>query len=139
MTIPVEVALLEAAIKEQGTAGYLLTVGPDGRPHTVGVALSWNDDLLVAAPGNSTRANATARPLVALLWPPASPGGYSLIADAEVVEASGSGKGDNRVVLRPTKAVLHRPVAGGPETGADGCGSDCVPVYAPAARESSEG
>jgi hypothetical protein len=129
MTVPVELSELDEAIKAQGTAGYLLTVGADGRPHSVAVALGWERELLVAAPGNSTLANAAARPLVALLWPPAALGGYSLIVDADVVDATGSGSGDNRVVLRPTNAVLHRPAAGEPGAAGDGCGSDCVPVY----------
>ncbi len=129
MTIPVELAQLAAAIEEQGTAAYLLTVGSDGRPHAVASTLDFRDEMLVATPGNSTLANAIARPLVALVWPPAGLGGYSLIVDAEVVEATGSGHGDNRVALRPTKAVLHRPAVPGPGAGGDGCGSDCVPVY----------
>ncbi|MGO8876397.1 MAG: pyridoxamine 5'-phosphate oxidase family protein [Acidimicrobiales bacterium] len=133
MTIPVELAALRGRIEEYGQRGYLLTAGPDGRPHSVGVGVRWVDDLLVTAPGNTTLANASARPLVALLWPPAEPGGYSLIVDAEVVSASGSGQGDNAVALRPTKAVLHRPAADqapGEEL-QPGCTSDCVPVFKP--------
>jgi len=129
MTVPVELARLNEAINEQGTTGYLLTVGPDGRAHSVATELRWDAEVLVAYPGNSTLANAAARPLVALLWPPAAQGGYSLIVDADVVETAGSGSGDNRLVLRPTKAVLHRPAAGEPGEVRDGCVSDCVPVY----------
>ena len=131
MSIPVELAALQDRIEEYGHRGYLLTVGPDGRPHSVGVGVKWSDDLLVTAPGNSTVANAAARRLVALLWPPPEPGGYSLIVDAEVVAAVGGGTGDNSVTLRPTKAVLHRPavdLAPG-ESPRPGCTSDCIPVF----------
>lgn len=103
MSIPVELAALRERIVEYGNRGYLLTVGPDGRPHSVGIDVGWTDDLLLTAPGNSTVANAAAHPLVALLWPPTSPGGHSLIVDAEVVSAVGGGQGDNSLTLRPTK------------------------------------
>ncbi len=130
MTIPVELAGLQERIEEFGPRGYLLTVGPDGRPHSVGVGVRWVDNLLATAPGNATLANAAARPLVALLWPPFAPGGYSLIVDAEVVTAIGAGQGDNLVTLRPTKAVLHRPAEDLAAGGAlrPGCTSDCVSV-----------
>ena len=130
MTIPVELAALQERMEEYGQRGYLLTVGPDGRPHSVGIGVRWADNLLATAPGNATVANAAARPLVALLFPPSEPGGYSLIVDAEVVAAVGSGQGDNSVTLRPTKAVLHRPAEDLAPGGAlrPGCTSDCVSV-----------
>ena len=71
-------------------------------------------------------ANATARPNVSLLWPPNELGGYSLIVDGDVTHTEGTGNGDNVVVVRPSRAVLHRP-ADGPAP-ADGCGADCVPL-----------
>jgi hypothetical protein len=131
MSIPVEMAALHERLEEYGPRGYLLTAGPDGRPHTVGVGVRWDEGLLVTAPGNTSVANASARPLVALLWPAPEAGGYSLIVDAEVVKALSSGEGDNSVVVRPTKAVLHRPapdVAPG-ESLQPGAAHDCVPVY----------
>jgi hypothetical protein len=131
MSIPVELAALQSRIEEYGHRGYLLTAGPDGRLHSVGVGVRWEDDLLVTAPGNSTVANTAARPLVALLWPPAEPGGYSLIVDADVVAAVAGGEGGNSVTLRPTKAVLHRPaedLAPG-QSVRPGCTSDCISVF----------
>ena len=108
-------------------AAYLLTVGSDGRPHTVSVTVSWAEGELVVAPGNRSTRNATDRPLVSLLWPPAVRGGFSLIVDATVTSVTGSGSGDNRVVVTPTGAVLHRPA----DPGAPGApASDCAPVYA---------
>ena len=112
---------LREEVARHGPVAYLLTVGGDGRPHTVQLAVSWSDDdELVLAPGNSTVANAAARPLVSLLWPPAEAGGYSLIVDGTVSAASAAGGGANSVSVTPTKAVLHRPGASG---------SDCVAVY----------
>jgi hypothetical protein len=130
VSIPVELSALGDRIDECGERGYLLTAGSDGRPHTVGIDVSFEEGLLVMRPGNSTVANAEARPLVALLWAPAEPGGYSLIVDAEVVSAVLGGDGGNSLTLRPTKAVLHRPVAWSPEHATQqGCTADCVPVY----------
>ena len=60
--------------------------------------------------------NASARPLVALLWPPNSSGEFSLIVDADATRVD-----DARVWLEPTRAVLHRPAPSGD-------GSDCQPV-----------
>ena len=76
--------------------------------------MAWDDDRLVAGAGRSTSANATARPLVSMLWPPYEPDGYSLIVDGEA-----SLDGD-RLLLAPGRAVLHRPKAGP--------GMDCVTV-----------
>jgi hypothetical protein len=131
MSIPVELAALHDRFEEYGPRGYLLTTGPDGRPHAVGVGVRWDGDLLVTAPGNTSVANASARQLVALLWPAPEAGGYSLIVNAEVVSAVSNGEGDNCVVLRPTRGVLHRPapdVAPG-ESLQPGAVHDCVPVY----------
>ena len=72
--------------------------------------------------GRRTVGNAAARPAVALLWPPAEPGGYSLIVDGDATTA------DDRLVVAPTKAVLHRPGPPPPAAAASGCTSDCVRV-----------
>jgi hypothetical protein len=117
MSIAVGLDELRATIDEFATDAYVLTVSDDGRAHSVAVRVEWDGDELVMASGGTTRRNATARPLVAVLWPPAERGGYSLIVDAEVARVD-----DNSevVVLVPTRAVLHRPAPGG--------GSDCAPV-----------
>jgi hypothetical protein len=94
---------------------YLVTVSDDARPHTVAVRPQWEGDELVVPAGRTSRSNAQARPLVALLWPPAEAGGFSLIVDA-----SASVRNDDEVHLKPTRAVLHRPAPGG--------GNDCAPV-----------
>ena len=79
--------------------------------------------------GRTTSRNATARPLVALLWPPTTADGYSLIVDASFVTAVEIA-GGHELTLRPTKAVLHRPAP-------SGVGSDCTPVFS--AERSGEG
>ena len=103
MSIAVALDELPAKIDEYPTDAYLLTVGDDGRAHTVAVVARWVGDELVVPAGNTTARNATARPSVALLWPPAGRGGFSLIVDADA-RVDG-----NQITLRPTKAVLHRP------------------------------
>jgi hypothetical protein len=100
---------------------YLLTVSDDGRAHSVAVAVGWAGDDLVVPAGRTSTHNATARPLVSLLWPPSPPAGYSLIVDATFV-GSGEVEGGHQLTLRPTKAVLHRPAP-------SGVGSDCTPVF----------
>ena len=116
MSIPVGLDELRARIEEFDTDAYLLTVGDDGRAHSVAVTTTWEGDTVVVPGGRTTVANAEARALVALLWPPAERGGYSLIVDANVLRAD-----DGRVRLQPTRAVLHRPAPSGD-------GSDCAPV-----------
>ncbi len=129
MSVSVELASLREEIDRHGSVAFFLTVGSDGRPHSVQLGVDWAEPgWLVVHPGNSTVANAVARPLVSLLWPPTEPGGYSLIVDATVTEASGTGTGDNAVSVQPTKAVLHRP-AKSDHPGAVAHGSDCVRVF----------
>lgn len=99
-------------IRRRGRAGYLITVSADGRPHTVSVNARWEDGTIVTAPGNRTVANAAARPLVTLLWPPIDDDGLTLLVDGAVVSAVAPDDGDNRVAIRPSGAVLHRAAAG---------------------------
>jgi hypothetical protein len=116
MSIAVGLDELRTTIEEFATDAYLLTVGDDGRPHSVAVPTRWEGDELVVPAGRTTASNAQARSLVALLWPPAERGGYSLIVDAAVRRV-----GDGQVWLQPTRAVLHRPAPSGD-------GNDCAPV-----------
>jgi hypothetical protein len=127
VSVTVSLEQLRAEIELFATAPYLLTVSDDDRPHCVAVVVSWDADELVMGAGNHTLANATARTGVSLLWPPAEPGGYSLIVDATVTAANGTGQGDNSITVQPTRAVLHRPAAGDAEP-TTACGADCVPV-----------
>jgi hypothetical protein len=124
MSIGVELDELRAQIDAFATDAYLLTVRDDGRAHSVAVPVRWEGDDLVVPAGTTTAANAQARALVALLWPPAERGGYSLIVDATVVATialDAEAGGGHEVTVRPTRAVLHRPAPSGQ-------GNDCAPV-----------
>ncbi len=126
MSIAVRLDALRAEIDERSRAPYVLTVSPDGRPHAVAIHTRWDGDSLTLEPGNRTAANAADRRLVSLVWPPDKADGYSLILDASVTAVDAAGDGHNRLVLAPTKAVLHRPATVlGP---ADGCAADCIPL-----------
>jgi hypothetical protein len=137
MSISVELAELHAAVQDLERPAYFLTVGDDGRAHCVAVVSRWRDDELELEVGNRTLANARARGLVSLLWPPNDAGGYSLIVDAEITLSHGTGSGDNVVRVRPTRAVLHRPAAGieAANQATDECASDCVPLLDRAADD----
>lgn len=125
MSIPIEIGHLRTAAERQGTTPYLLTVGDDGRPHSVAVSAHWEDGELIAEAGRRTAANVRARGVVSLLWPPREPGGYSLIVDGDGgVEGAGESV---RVVVRPTRGILHRSAAA-PVATPDGCRSDCKPI-----------
>jgi hypothetical protein len=108
MSIPVPLAGLRGEIDRATTSPYLVTVGADGRPHCVNVAVGWEAGRLVVDAGTTTVANATSRPLVSLVWPPSQPGGHSLIVDAT---AAVSDTSTRRVALTATSAVLHRTVS----------------------------
>jgi hypothetical protein len=124
VSIAVGLDELRAQIATFTTDAYLLTVRDDGRAHSVAVPVRCEGDDLVVPAGNTTAANARARTLVALLWPPPERGGYSLIVDATVVATvalDAEAGGGHEVTVRPTRAVLHRPAPSGP-------GSDCAPL-----------
>jgi hypothetical protein len=124
MSIPVPLAELRAAIAERGGGAYLLTVADDARPHAVHVPVRWEGDALAADVGKRSAENAAARPAVSLLYPAREAGDYSLIVDGTAVVGA---RGDQRrLLIAPTKAVLHRPAAV-PDP-ASPCGDDCVPL-----------
>jgi hypothetical protein len=76
--------------------------------------------------GNTTAANAKARPEISLLFPVRTHGDYSFFVDGRAVVESGDGV--HRLVLTPTRAVFHRH---GPAPDPDSsCAADCVPVLA---------
>src|SRR5258708_35174518 len=81
MSIPVPLPELATTMSRFGSAPYLLTVGPDATPHAASVSVEWLGDRLLAGAGRSTAANLRTNTAVALLWPPPSPGDYSLIVD----------------------------------------------------------
>jgi hypothetical protein len=83
--------------------GFLITVSDAGRAHSLAVPTQYVDGVLAASAGRGTRANATARPELTMVFPPASGTEFSLIVDgvARVF--------DDHVEVTPTSAVLHRP------------------------------
>lgn len=109
---------------------YLITVDDGYRAHTVTVEPQLRGATLdIGLIGGRTRNNLAQRADVTLLWPPAEPGGYSLIVDgsAEVTEA---GAETARLTVVPTRALLHRD-ADSPDA-AKGCLHDCVVFSLPA-------
>jgi hypothetical protein len=130
MSIPVALDGLRAALEERGGTAYVLTVSDDSRPHAVHCPLRWADDVLAVDVGKRSAANATARPAVSLLCPVRADGDYSLIVDGTAVVESHDG--GHRLLITPTKAVLHRPAAA-PDP-ASPCAADCVPLLPPSTR-----
>jgi len=117
MSIRVELDALADAIKDRG-AGYLITTGLDGRPHTTSAQVSLAGATLTCGAGRKTGANIAAQPKVALLWAPTEPGDYSLIVDGDAVI---EGEDDQRrAIITATGAILHRAAAEG--------GNDCKTV-----------
>lgn len=119
----VDIQALSDALADYPYA-YLITVDDGYRVHTVTVEPQLRGAALdVGLIGGRTRNNLGQRADVTLLWPPAEPGGYSLIVDgtAEVTEA---GAETARLTVVPTRALLHRD-ADSPDA-AKGCLHDCV-------------
>src|SRR5262245_37522501 len=127
MSVPVPVDGLRAALEERGGGAYILTVSDDARPHAVHVAVYWEGNVLAADVGKRSAANAAARPAVSLLYPVRAEGDYSLIVDGTAVVTSHDGA--QRVLITPTKAVLHRAAA--VPNPASSCSADCVPILPP--------
>jgi hypothetical protein len=129
VSVPVPLARLRAALEERGGSAYVLTVADDARPHAVHAPVFWVDDVLAADVGQRSAANAAARPSVSLLYPVRTDGDYSLIVDgtADVT----SRQDGHRLLITPTRAVLHRPAAA-PDPSST-CAADCVPLLPPSA------
>jgi hypothetical protein len=105
---------------------YLLTVTGEDRPHcSLTSVVSDESCLLVTAPSSWSESEALGHRSVTLLWPPAEPGGYSLIVDATAATADLDGP--RRLTLTPTRAVLHRRGEPAEPTGTT-CRSDCIPI-----------
>ena len=119
MTVPVGLDRLRSEAAVYGDTPYLLTVSDDGRPHAVSVRVSWEHSQLRLPGGSRSRANASARPEVTLLWPAIEDGGFSLIVDGSASVAA------EEMVISPTSAVLHRSLAA---SEASHGGSECRPV-----------
>jgi hypothetical protein len=126
MTATATLEHVREQLRRVGPVAYLVTINETGTPHCVAVTVRMIDDLLVMTPGNKSVANASARGHVSILWPPEQWGEHSFIVDGQVESATGSGRGDNSVTVRPSRAVLHpsiNPHDGQPSP------SGCVVVY----------
>ena len=103
MSIAVAIADLAVEMARFGESAFVLTTSDDGRAHISHVAVTHRDGLLHCTVGRRSAGNARARAQIAVLWPPHSTDGFSLIVDADAtVEGS-------ELRMTPTKAVLHRP------------------------------
>ena len=104
MSVLVDVADLPERLQEFDR-GYLLT-SKDGLVKAVSArAVPEDGALRVAAPGRGSVANVGTNPAVTLLFPPVTSPGMSLLVDG-----TAAADGED-VVIMPTGAVLHRPVA----------------------------
>lgn len=122
MSVKVDLDRLADVLADFGFA-YLITVGDDYRAHTVAVDPVFGEGRLdVGTVGRHTRENTARHSDVTIVWPPTSPGGYSLIVDGRAHQA------DESLSIEPTKAVLHRKATPeSPSTSPD-CLHDCVPL-----------
>lgn len=122
MSIPVDPTEL-IRVLERFDYAYLTTMDAEYRPHVVAVSPVVEEGCLtIADVGRRSMANATARPEVTLVWPPADRSGHTLIVDATCAPI-----GPATVRAVPTRAVLHRPAPRTPVP-TEGCGSDCIEV-----------
>ena len=134
MSIPVPLDRLRAALEERDGRAYVLTVSDDGRPHVVHGAICWEGDTLSADVGGRSAANAAARPSVSLLCPVRSDGDYSLIIDGQAAVVLHENR--QRLLVTPTKAVLHQPARSPDPSSA--CGADCVALLSPASARRTD-
>ena len=102
MSIPVAIAELPTTLA-QYPWGYVVTVGPSLRAHSLAVPTRWSDGALHATVGRSTCANVAERPEITMVFPHPQPGEYSLIVDGTATVAG------DVLAFTPTSAVLHRP------------------------------
>ena len=105
MSVAVAIEALTEKVAEFGPTLYLVTVGADGRAHVVSVRGRIDAALVRVSAGRTSRANVGVNPSVTLLWPAPAGGPYSLIVDGEVNPGDGA---EGELVVRPTRAVLHR-------------------------------
>ncbi len=116
MSHPVDLEELDAALRRYGSHAFLLTTSDDLRPHVSHVTVELTAGTLTCGAGRTTGTNASARPMVSLLWPAPEEGDFSLIVDGDA-----SLDGDV-LSVKPSGAIRHRP-ASNPD-----CTVDCEPL-----------
>lgn len=107
MSVKVDLAEVADHVTQRG-AGFLVTTGPDGRPHTTHVMFTVDGPTLRAPAGGKTVRNIGAQPLVALLWPAATAEDYNLIIDGTAAVADVDDDGKGWAEIEATHAILHR-------------------------------
>jgi hypothetical protein len=103
MSIPVDLADLQAEISRIGASALLVTASSEGPPHVASVLVTFEGENLGMRAGRQTRSNASERPAVTLVWTAAVDPDYCLIVDAAVQDEPG-----DSFLVRPTSAVFHR-------------------------------
>ncbi len=110
MSLKVDLEKLLEAASGFGTVPMLLTSDESGRPRASSVAVSWDGTVATVRAGHRSLANATARPLVSLLWP-APPGErFALLVDGDATSATPDSDEDRSggvLVVQATSGILH--------------------------------
>ena len=109
MSVKVELPQLLEAAAGFGTTPMLLTADEDGRPRAAAASVVWDGEVATVRAGRRSVANASARPLVSLLWP-APPGErFALLVDgvAESTQPDADPRGGGLVTVRATNGILH--------------------------------
>jgi hypothetical protein len=102
--------LADVIAAEFGSAGYVITIAPDGRPRIAHVAVSGEGRNLRFRLGPGGTKNATERPELTVLFAGPAEGEMSLIVDGQATV----GRGDEpEVELEATWGVRHRAVPRG--------------------------
>lgn len=104
---------------------YLITVDAENRPHPVPVTpvLRAGTVYIGALGGRRSRTNLARTAEVTVLWPPPSPGGYTVIVDG-TAQVSETGEAA-QVSICASRAVLIRVPS--PESpGGTSCYNDCI-------------
>ena len=109
MSVVVDLATLHVQIERFGSRALLVTTGTDGPPHVASVLVTVAGDKLEMGGGRKTRANASERPAVVLVWIARDENEHCLIVDGTGGEGSAG-----EFIVTPTSAVLHR-LAGAPD------------------------
>ncbi|HEU5001173.1 MAG TPA: hypothetical protein VFW71_00130 [Actinomycetota bacterium] len=105
MSIPVKLEDLPQVLERYGFHPYLLSVSAESTPRATSVSVQWEGSAILAGVGRRTVANLNTNAAVALLWPPPTPGDYTLIVDGR---GTVEGMGRNMAVrIEPTSAILH--------------------------------
>jgi hypothetical protein len=108
VSVVVDLATLPAQIERFGPRALLVTTSAGGPPHVASVVVRVAGDRLEMGAGRKTRANATERPEVVVVWIAPDENEHCLVLDGRAEETAAG-----ELAVTPTSAVLHR-LAGAP-------------------------